>query len=129
MCGVDCAKDLSRCQAPVCVSLSCGHTAQVECHQQHFDLKQIRCTEKCSEKLECGHMCSGDCNGCSGVSILRAKLFLHTLNFTRNGYIKFALKTVGSYWCVDTLASRSVDSSVYAQLDVKHSANIVHVRR
>ena len=117
------------CEYPVIVDLPCGHHETVECHLKDSNLSEIKCKRKCLTTLDCSHRCQGDCYSCSGVSIMLTILSCFIFHSFRAICTKCVQRFVGSCWCVDTYAGRSVDSSVCALLNVRHSALTITVGR
>ncbi|KAH0619379.1 hypothetical protein JD844_003897 [Phrynosoma platyrhinos] len=62
-CGQVCAR---RCPEMVPVTLTCGHSQEVECSvaDEVRDGKPVPCRTKCPSILECGHPCPGSCHSC-----------------------------------------------------------------
>ncbi|KRX01013.1 P-loop containing nucleoside triphosphate hydrolase [Pseudocohnilembus persalinus] len=53
------------CIQNVQIQLPCGHVKQdVPCNLSQKSKFEFECKEKCDKKLECGHLCQGDCHTC-----------------------------------------------------------------
>lgn len=61
-CGEECPK---HCAEERVVVGHCGHAITVPCHsaEDPYEIRSI-CTQKCTTRLPCGHLCSGTCGKC-----------------------------------------------------------------
>lgn len=59
-CGQSCDDDLCKVMIKN-MHPQCRHITNIECYKKD----QFICRKKCTESLECGHQCQGDCHACS----------------------------------------------------------------
>lgn len=52
-----CFEECGRCAKLVSISLGCGHTPNVQCHQTQ-NPSNIKCMEACDKILPCEHACA-----------------------------------------------------------------------
>ena len=51
----------TQCQELVEAELRCGHTVLVDCYKKSIAKHLVKCTQKCTRTLDCGHVCEGKC--------------------------------------------------------------------
>ena len=81
-CSRRCYEDCGRCEATVDKLLPCGHIKEkCKCYENTLEIK---CNEKCNQKLKCGHKCQGycwqDCNSLECKEKIRCRLACGHIN-------------------------------------------------
>ncbi|CAB3261339.1 unnamed protein product [Arctia plantaginis] len=89
VCPLKCSMDCGECKVYVRKKLPCGHEMDVFCHREpedpknkcltiiedilpkcghkvqkacHMNIQEVKCTEKCKQRLDCGHACERNCH-------------------------------------------------------------------